>query len=121
VTRYVAEFWCTVSNIGFFYVAWRYNCWELLVAATASVLSHAIPRQWLLTLDKLGVALVISKLARHYTIVVVHPWLIVLLGLSAFINMLDTYVARVHGQTWAHILWHLSSAFVASVVLGHLE
>jgi len=120
VTPYIAEFWCTVSNVPFFLVAWHYGCWQLWLAAIASVLSHAIPKQFLLTVDKCGVLLVLSKLVFHHTVLFHHPWVILLVGMTFAINVLDTHLARQFGWTWPHIVWHVSSATVAAVVLDKL-
>jgi hypothetical protein len=51
---YVAEFFCTISNLGIF-AAGAYSAkFSALIAATFSILSHAIPTQLFQTLDQSG-------------------------------------------------------------------
>lgn len=121
VTPYIAEFWCTLSNIGFLYVGWKHKSPELLFAGCASILSHAVPKQWLLYIDKVGVLVGLSKFAREYKTIQNQPTLLLpLLGIGA-LNTLDRYVARQHGKTWSHILWHLGAAAIADYALTRLK
>jgi protein-tyrosine phosphatase len=121
VTPYVAEFWCTVSNIGFICVGLQQNSPELVCAGIASAVSHTIPKQWLLGVDKLGVALVLSKVIREYGTIVNNPWLLAPLGIACLINVTDAYLARNHAQTWPHVVWHLSSALFANEFLKQIH
>ena len=117
VCPYIAEFWCALSNAGFLYAGIKHKCPELIFAGTASALSHTIPKQWLLHLDKIGVALVLSKVIRERKALAQHPWLLTLVGAAGAINLLDTYLARNKGVTWPHVLWHVSSAILADQFL----
>lgn len=120
ITPYVAEFWCTVSNVGFLIVGCRYHSAELIVAGLASAVSHAIPKQWLNTVDKMGVALVAIKLAVNYRVLLEHPWLLAPIALAGVVNWVDAYRARKHGETGPHVVWHLTAAAVAGLVLHYL-
>ena len=117
VSPYIAEFWCALSNAGFLYAGIKHKCPELIFAGAASALSHAIPKQWLLHLDKIGVALVLAKVIRERKIVANHPWIFGLVGAAGMINVLDTYLARNKGVTWPHVLWHISAALLADQFL----
>ena len=121
VSPYVAEFWCTISNIGFIYVGLKQKSPELLFAGIASAVSHTIPKQWLLLVDKIGVAVVASKVIREYKVVCNNPILIIPAVLAASINMSDAYLARNKGQTWPHVVWHLSSALLANEFLKQIK
>ena len=114
ISRYIAEFWCTVSNIGFLLVAWRHQSLELLFAGIASILSHAIPKPYLLLLDKFGVFLALTKLVQTFAF---DPFILMLLAALALVQALDVHLARNYAQTWPHVVWHLSAAFVADVYL----
>jgi hypothetical protein len=119
VSHYIAEFWCTLSNIGFFYVGWRCNSPSLLFTGLASVISHTIPRQFLLYIDKAGVAVALSEMIiKHNITIINHPTtcLELLMGLFA-INLIDARMARKYGRTWPHVLWHLSAAYIAYTFL----
>jgi hypothetical protein len=120
VSPYIAEFWCALSNIGFIYVGLKYNSPELVFAGVASIVSHSIPKQWLLTVDKIGVALVLSKAVREYSTFASNPWLLAPLAIAGTINMSDAYLARNYAQTWPHVVWHLSSAALASEFLKQI-
>lgn len=120
VTPYIAEFWCTVSNIGFIYVGLKHNSPELVCAGIASIVSHTIPKQWLLAVDKIGVALVLSKAVREYSTLVRNPWLLAPLAIAGLINVSDAYLTRNHAQTWPHVIWHLSSAAFANEFLKRI-
>lgn len=121
VTPYIAEFLCTVSNVGFLYVGLQHNSPELIFAGIASILSHSIPKEWLLKVDKIGVALVLSKLIRNYATVLDKPVLLIPAALAGAINLADTYLARNKGLTWPHVVWHFSSAYLAHLFLDACE
>jgi len=61
VTKYIAEFWCCISNIGFFIVCYLFGfhqkTYPILAAAICSTLSHAIPIYPLLIIDKVAMYL----------------------------------------------------------------
>lgn len=120
VSPYVAEFWCALSNAGFIYVGYQHKCPELIFAGTASILSHSIPKQWLLHLDKLGVLLVASKAVRNYDVLIENPKLMLPLAMAGAINGADAYLARNKGYTWPHVAWHLSAAYIAHLFLQHI-
>ena len=120
VTPYVAEFWCTVSNVGFIYVGMQHKSPELVFAGIASIANHAIPKQWLLTLDKIGVAVALSKLARNYEGIINNAWLLLPVTAAGVIITADTYLAHTKPQTWPHVTWHLSAAYLSDVVLKNL-
>lgn len=113
ITPYIAEFWCAVSNIGFIAAGIHCKSPELLFAGTASIVSHTIPKQWLLYVDKIGVLLVLSKVIREYKTLTNNPWLLIPVGMAGIINITDAYLARNKGLTWPHVVWHLSSALLA--------
>jgi len=119
VTPYVAEFWCTVSNAALLGVGLYYGSPELIFAGTVSVVSHAIPKQWLLYIDKIGVLCAVSKLARTYPVILKNPWLLAPIVGVAGLNALDTYCARNKGYTTPHLLWHCGAAAVAGLYLAH--
>ncbi len=121
VTPFIAEFLCTISNVGFIYVGLKHKSPELLFAGVASAISHSIPKQWLLTVDKIGVLVVASKLIREYQVIIDHPWLLLPVALAAIINFSDAYLARQHGYTYPHVIWHLSSAFMANIFLNYVK
>ncbi len=120
VSEYVAEFWCTASNIGFFIVGIRYRSVELIVAGLASAVSHAIPKQWLNIVDKMGVALVAIKVLANYTVILKHPWLLAPLAVAGAVNWMDAYRARKHGENLPHVVWHLTAAAVAELFLRYI-
>ena len=78
VTPYVAEFWSTVSNAGFFAVAAKYSSPELVVAGTVSAISHIVPKQCLILGDRVGaVGSVLSLCIRNYSGIMANPCLAV--------------------------------------------
>ncbi len=113
VTPYIAEFWCTISNIGFIAAGIHCKSPELLFAGAASIVSHSIPKQWLLYVDKIGVLIVLSKVIREHKTLTNNPWLLIPVGIAGAINVTDAYLARNKGLTWPHVVWHLSSALLA--------
>ncbi|OJU81722.1 MAG: hypothetical protein BGO10_07485 [Chlamydia sp. 32-24] len=121
VTSYIAEFWCTLSNIGFFYVGLKQRSLEILFAGLASTLSHAVPKQWLATVDKIGVAVVLARFIKDSKTKFSHPFVLMPLVIAGVINLSDTYLARVKGKTWPHVVWHLSAAFLANSGFNYLK
>jgi len=117
VSPYIAEFWCTISNAGFIYVGLKHQSPEILFAGLASTAIHAIPKQWLLYADKIGVLAALSLAIREHKALSQNPQLMLpVLGLGA-VNATDMYLARNYGATWPHVVWHLSAACVADYVL----
>lgn len=121
VTPYIAEFWCAVSNIGFIYAGVQNNSPELIFAGTASIISHSIPRQWLLYVDKLGVVVALSKAVREHKTVMNNPWLMASVAAAGVINGADAYLARNKGYTTPHVFWHLSAAAISHGVLQSIN
>lgn len=120
VTPYIAEFWCTVSNIGLLAVGFHRKSFELVFAGAASIASHAIPKQWLLLVDKIGAMLVVLKLFREYKVVLQNPFLMKPITALGLIFVMDVCLARLKGITLPHVVWHLSAAAVADFALGYI-
>ncbi len=64
-SNYIAEFWCTLSNIGLLYVSCKYCDYTALFATTFSILSHAYPVKILHSFDLIGVAILILKILMN--------------------------------------------------------
>lgn len=120
VTPYIAEFWCALSNAGFIYAGIKNKSPELVFAGCASIASHAIPKQWLLYVDKLGVALVVLKAIRERATLQKNPKLLLPIIALGLINGADAYLARNKGFTWPHVLWHLSAAYISNSLLQQI-
>jgi hypothetical protein len=122
ISSYIAEFWCTLSNAGFIYVGAKHKSYELLFAGIASILSHSIPKQWLLHLDKAGVAIVFLKLLKEFNVLTENPeTALILLTSLGVIGATDIYLARNYAKTWPHVVWHLSAALISDIFLGLME
>jgi hypothetical protein len=121
VTPYIAEFWCTVSNVGLLAVGFYRRSFELVFAGSASVVSHTIPKQWLLLVDKIGAALVVLKLFREYKVIIENPFLIKPVAALGMVFVTDVCLARLKGITLPHVIWHLSAAAVAGFALGYVK
>jgi hypothetical protein len=116
---YIAEFWCCLSNAALIGVGAYCGSPELVFAGTASVVSHAIPKQWLLYVDKFGVLVAASKAVRTYPVLLNNPWLLAPIAGAAGLNALDAYCARKKGYTIPHVAWHCGAAAVAGLYLSH--
>lgn len=114
-TPYVAEFWCTVSNVAFIYSGIVNHSPELVLAGVASAVSHAIPKQWLLQIDKIGVLVVAMRALREYQVLFKNPKLLIPLAGAISLNLIDAHLARSTGATWPHLVWHCASAYL----VGH--
>lgn len=112
-SSYIAEYFCTISNIGLFAVAFYYGDFAALLAATFSALSHAIPLQRLHDLDMLGIFVVFGKAIADYKVIMERPELMAW-GVGAMtVNVLDTMITRTHLNKIGpslHFIWHLSAA-----------
>jgi hypothetical protein len=119
VTPYIAEFWCTASNVALLGVGLYYGSPELIAAGTVSVVSHTIPKRWLLYVDKLGVLCATSKVIRTYPVVLNNPWLLFPIAGVAGVNAIDAYCARKKGYTVPLVIWHCAAAAAAGLYLSH--
>jgi hypothetical protein len=113
-SNYFAEYFCTISNLGLFAVAFYYNDYATLAAATFSALSHAIPSQRVHDLDMLGVFIIFGKAIANYKMIMQRPDVLAW-GMGAVtINVLDTLITRSHLDKIGpsiHLTWHLAAAF----------
>lgn len=103
------------------YIGIEHQSLELLFAGCASIASHAIPKQWLLYVDKLGVALVLLKTVREYATFKENPTLLIPAITLGIINGADAYLARNRGLTWPHVMWHLIAALVCDILLQQMR
>ncbi len=113
-SSWIAEFWCTLSNIGFFVVACMYGDVVTLFAATASVLSHCVPLERVHDLDLIGVACVFLRVAYYSPLLIQHPEVMMVGSGALFINRVDAYVTRRYVRTIGatlHVVWHIASAY----------
>lgn len=121
---YIVEFWCTISNIGFFLVG-IYFCEPLIIfSGVASALSHAFPRQGLHDLDILAVIAMGTKITLNLGVFISHPGLLLIATATILVNVIDTICSRNNYQKigpWLHVLWHLTAAasmFVFYTAIG---
>lgn len=119
VTPFIAEFWCTLSNAGFIAVGLYHRSPELVFAGLASIISHSVPKEWLLMIDKIGVLVVLSTLIREYRLFFDNPRLGIPIVALGAINLMDAHIARSKAKTWPHIAWHISAALVANYILSY--
>jgi hypothetical protein len=112
-SNHIAEYFCTISNFGFFAVAYYYNDYATLFAATCSALSHAIPLKRLNELDKIAAVSLFLKVMFHYDTLLHNP-AIIASGLATFsLGVLDIMVGRKNKEMWGpslHVAWHLAAA-----------
>jgi len=118
---YIAEFWCTMSNIPFIYFGIKQKSPELIIAGTASIISHAIPKQWLNIVDKIGVIVAFSKIIREHKKIRKKPTLLIPVICAGLINVADTYLARNYKTTVPHVIWHISAACIANLFLDYIK
>jgi hypothetical protein len=121
VTPCISEFWCAISNMGLISVGLKYQSPEVICAGLASFAYHSYPKQWLLYVDRIGVAFALLKFAREYQVLKENPHLLVLPVAVGAINLLDVYLGQYKGKTWPHVAWHLSAAAMAAYFLSHLK
>lgn len=121
VTPYISEFWCALSNIPLIGVGIYHGCPEAIFAGCASLAYHSCPKQWLLHLDRLGVALAFSKGIREHAVVQKNPKLLIIPAAVVALNGADVYLGQYQGKTWPHVAWHLSAAVMAHVFLSYVN
>jgi hypothetical protein len=112
-TSSIAEFWCSISNIGFFIVGLYFGDITLLLAATFSLVSHSIPNQGIHDLDILGVLLIGAKVLLNLSVILASPAVLVFGVVAIMVNILDTILTprfyHLIGP-WIHVAWHLTAA-----------
>ena len=112
-SNYMAEYFCTISNLGLFAVAFYYGDFVTLAAATFSALSHAIPSQRLHDLDMLGVFLIFGKAIANYKTIMERPEVLAWGAGALAINVMDTFITRKYLDKIGpslHVTWHLAAA-----------
>ena len=111
---HIAEYYCTLTNIGLFAVGCYFQDYPTLAAALFSTLSHAIPLKRLNELDKLAAVSVFLKVLYNYHLLASNPNILTA-GLVTFtFGALDKWIGRNHLDTFGslfHSSWHLSAAF----------
>jgi hypothetical protein len=118
VMPYIAEFWCTLSNIPMLAVGAYYRSPELLLAGTASAVSHAVPKNWLNKTDIICAALAASKVIRTYPVLLNHPWLLVPIAITGGLQVIDQFWGRKNGTCVPHVLWHCAVAVAGGMYLA---
>jgi len=118
----VAEFWNTVSSIGFVGVGLYYSSPELIFAGVASAASHAFPKNWLLLVDKIGAGIVVFKFALNYEILINEPWLLAPVAATGATFAMDTILAGKIAPKfpWPHVAWHITAATSAGMALSYV-
>ncbi len=112
-SKYIAEFYCTLTNIGFFIVGCYFQDYATLAVAIFSTISHALPLKGLILLDILVANLVLLKVLSAYTLVIAHPNIIIAGVVTFIFGILDKFVGRKHLHIFGglfHSIWHLSAA-----------
>lgn len=113
-SKSIAEFYCTLTNAGFFAVGYYYQDYATLAAAFFSTISHIKPLKGLIALDILAAGFVFLKLLSNYPLLINHPDILAA-GLVTFtFGALDKFVGRNNLVTFGslfHSGWHLSAAF----------
>lgn len=112
-TYYCAEAPSVLSSFAFLFVAAVFNFRPLYFAGAASIISHCIPFQVFLTLDKVGVAVALLALVRRAPSVLFMLPFAVCLGLLAFAEL----HLRRRGWHNVHDFWHVGAAILAAVYL----
>src|SRR5690242_12616155 len=117
-SNYLAEYWCTLSNVGLFAVGCYYGDFATLAAATFSALSHAIPSQRLHDLDMLGVVGILGKAVNNYDVILKRKDVIATGTAALAINVIDTILTRKYRDKigpWLHVAWHIAAAAALGV------
>ncbi len=111
----IAEYFCTLSNFGFFAVAYYYQDYVTLAAGIFSAVSHAVPLKRLNELDKIAAVAVFLKMISHYDVLMNNPGILIGGATALTTGVLDIKVGRnnldVMGPVM-HVAWHLATAFV---------
>lgn len=111
---YLAEFFCTLSNIGFFAVAYYQRDLVTLAVGIFSTISHAIPLKRLNDLDKLAAVSAFLYVLANYDVVLASPAILIASLITAGFGIVDMAIGRpnkdIFGSTF-HVLWHFAVAF----------
>ena len=136
-TPYIAESLCTISNIGFFVVAAKnmgkhpIGSMATGIAGITSTVSHAIPKQWLNTVDKICAAAAVVGVGYECVNLcegkigpnLGNANLIIPLIATGAIYVTDTYLGqckskRYKSQKWIHSAWHILAAITLNAFLS---
>lgn len=111
-----AEYFCTMTSLGFFAVAFYYKDYATLLAATFSTLSHAIPLKRLNDLDKVFAYNLFLKVMYNYDLLLKYPQ-ILSDGFAAISSGGMDYGIRYcyfkymeEYATFFHNMWHVTAA-----------
>lgn len=122
VSKFISEFYCTISNLGLFAVAYQYNDVNTLMAALFSALSHAFPLQRFQELDILGVVFVLGNVLANYHVLFENRE-VIFYGVSAItVNIIDTVISRMNYNKFGplpHVIWHFLAALALAKFNEH--
>lgn len=109
---YIAEYYCTLSNIPLLFVGLYFMDIVTVFAAFMSIVSHAIPSQLLHNFDMLAVAMIFMDVVMNYDILLSNVNVIVVGILALMFGAADIYNRRCLGSinSMFHVMWHLAAA-----------
>lgn len=117
--EYIAEWYACISNVGFLLVGVYFMQFSLFLAGICSILSHAIPWQSLLTLDKVAAIIACVDLLHNYENIYKYKLII---GPFILFAISEIYISRKYNfskyRITPHVLWHLGAAAVAALILS---
>jgi hypothetical protein len=140
-TKYVAEPWCTVTNVPFLYVAYKFMAQKPIASATilsasiGSALSHAIPRKWLHHVDTLTALSAITGVIYDCNLTdfmvlsktIKDPMALMPMIATGTMYVADVSLAHMHSmkpyrkkyQTFIHVIWHFIAAYTLYAFLSY--
>jgi hypothetical protein len=128
-SKYVAEFWNTISNLPFILIGSVRLCektelvnlyWLMIGAGIASGIHHMMVQKWTIILDWIPMVLSVCVLFKMgvFHLISYGSWMQVIIAL------LVLYMDHIHQLMpvpWGHVCWHLLAAFATDNVYQDIE
>ncbi len=126
-TKWIAEFWNTLSNLPFILIGFirlecdtqlKFNYQLMIFTGICSVIHHATTQKWTLIID--WIPILISLVVNlNYLSYAEMPEMLILL--VAFVWLLIDHIATPVPVPWGHVIWHILAAYSIDIFYQKIE
>src|SRR3972149_7490702 len=116
-SRYIAEFWNTISNLPFIIIGFlrlsESNIFQVnilyfffMMAGLCSAYHHSHPKKWTIIIDWIPISISIG-LCFRYSIFQYLSWISIFKLSIAFWSLITDHIWTPVNVPWGHVFWHI--------------